>query len=80
MFISVSTSCWSEYSTALTVRLIVMQSVPVLLLEMAYGENHLKDEKADIITCNKKMIKWLRAMQVNDPIAARAYHVVRQQF
>ncbi|KAI1529248.1 hypothetical protein PtrSN001C_009138 [Pyrenophora tritici-repentis] len=48
----------------------------VLLLEMAYEGKHLAEEKADIITSIKKMIRWLRAMRVNDPVASRAYDVV----
>ncbi|RMZ69507.1 fungal specific transcription factor domain-containing [Pyrenophora seminiperda CCB06] len=54
----------------------IMQAMAVLLLEMAYEGKHLADEKADIITCIKKMMRWLRAMQVSDPVAARAYGVV----
>lgn len=53
-----------------------MQSVAVLLLEMAYEGKHLKDERDDILTCIKKMIRWLRAMKVSDPVAARAHDVV----
>ncbi|KAF1832463.1 fungal-specific transcription factor domain-containing protein [Decorospora gaudefroyi] len=55
---------------------IIMQTMAVLLLEMAYEGKHLKDEKADILACIKKMIRWLRTMQVNDPVAARAYDVI----
>lgn len=55
---------------------LVMQSVAVLLLEMAYEGKHLKDERDDILTCIKKMIRWLRAMKVSDPVAARAHDVV----
>jgi hypothetical protein len=53
-----------------------MQTMAVLLLEMAYEGKQLKDENTNIIQCLKKMIAWLRAMQVNDPVAARAYDVV----
>ncbi|CAN9448106.1 unnamed protein product [Alternaria alternata] len=55
---------------------IIMQALAVLLLEMAYEGKHLKDEKADILACIKKMIRWLRAMKANDPVAARAHDVV----
>lgn len=55
---------------------IVMQSVSVLLLEMTYEGNDLKDDKADLMGCVKKMIRWLRAMKANDPVAKRAYNVV----
>jgi hypothetical protein len=54
----------------------VMQTMAVLLLEMSYEGKQLKEEKADLIQCIKKMIAWLRAMRVNDPVAARAYDVV----
>ncbi|PZD28374.1 fungal specific transcription factor domain containing protein [Pyrenophora tritici-repentis] len=54
----------------------IMQTMAVLLLEMAYEGKHLAEEKADIITSIKKMIRWLRAMRVNDPVASRAYDVV----
>jgi hypothetical protein len=53
-----------------------MQTMAVLLLEMAYEGKHLKEEKESIVQCLKKMIAWLRTMQVNDPVAARAYAVV----
>lgn len=53
-----------------------MQAMAVLLLEMAYEGKHLKNEKADLIGCIKKLILWLRTMGVNDPVAARAYQVV----
>ncbi|KAG9186065.1 hypothetical protein G6011_02621 [Alternaria panax] len=55
---------------------LIMQALAVLLLEMAYEGKHLKDEKADIIACIKKMIRWLHAMKVNDPVAARAHDVI----
>jgi hypothetical protein len=54
----------------------VMQALAVLLLEMAYEGKHLKDEKGDIIACIKKMMRWLHAMKVNDPVAARAHGVI----
>jgi len=55
---------------------LIMQPLAVLLLEMAYEGKHLKDERDDILTCIKKMIRWLRAMKVSDPVAARAHDVV----
>jgi hypothetical protein len=54
----------------------VMQAMAVLLLEMAYEHKHLKEEKFDIATCIKRMIRWLHAMRENDPVASRAYDVV----
>lgn len=62
--------------TLLTRIATVMQTMAVLLLEMAYEGQRLKDEKADILACIKKMIRWLRAMQANDPVASRAHDVV----
>ncbi|CAO2653872.1 Nn.00g106050.m01.CDS01 [Neocucurbitaria sp. VM-36] len=59
-----------------TVVHIIMQSMAVLLLEMAYRGEHLKDEKMDLVECIKKLIRWLRAMQIHDLVAARAYQVV----
>lgn len=53
-----------------------MQSTAVLLLEMAYEAKHVQDEEEDILTSIKKMIRWLRAMQAYDQVAARAYKVV----
>ena len=53
-----------------------MQATAVLLLEMAYESVHIKDEKDTIVSSIKKMIRWLRAMQSNDPVAGRAYNVV----
>lgn len=55
---------------------LVMQALAVLLLEMAYEGKHLKGEKADILACIKKMIRWLRVMKASDPVAARAHDVV----
>ncbi|KAF1945611.1 hypothetical protein EJ02DRAFT_451329 [Clathrospora elynae] len=57
---------------------IIMQTMAVLLLEMAYEGKHLKDEKADLVMCIKKMIRWLRAMQTSDPVAGRAYQIVHK--
>ncbi|KAL6710500.1 hypothetical protein ACN47E_008548 [Coniothyrium glycines] len=55
---------------------IIMQSTAVLLLEIAYEGEHIRDEEENIVKCLKKMIQWLRAMQANDPVAARAYNVI----
>jgi hypothetical protein len=55
-----------------------MQSAAVLLLEMGYQTRHLKDNNASITADIQKLIKWLHAMQQNDPVAERAHHVVRR--
>lgn len=61
---------------ALILATIVMQSMAVLLLEMAYEGKHLKDDKAGVAACIKNLIRWLPVMQAHDPVAARAYSVV----
>lgn len=53
-----------------------MQTLAVLLLEMAYEDKHLKDEENDLMPCIKRMIRWLRSISPNDPVAARAYKVI----
>jgi hypothetical protein len=56
----------------------VMQGTAVLLLEVAYQGRHTKDNNSGITADIKKMMNWLRAMQHNDPVAGRAYHVIRR--
>jgi hypothetical protein len=48
----------------------------VLLLDMAYANSHKEKPNPDIIASIKKLIRWLRAMQNNDSVAAQAYKVV----
>jgi hypothetical protein len=48
----------------------------VLLLEMAYSSKETKNSNPDIIASIKKLIRWLRTMQQNDPVASKAYKVV----
>jgi choline dehydrogenase-like flavoprotein len=55
-----------------------MQCAAVLLLEMGYQTRHVKDNNASITADIQKLINWLHAMQHNDPVAARAHHVVRR--
>ncbi|KAJ4401842.1 hypothetical protein N0V91_007625 [Didymella pomorum] len=45
---------------------------------MGYQTRHVKDNNASITADIQKLINWLHAMQHNDPVAARAYHVVRR--
>lgn len=52
----------------------------VLLLEMAYEGQNMKEDKADILSCIKKLMRWLRAMRTNDPVASRAHDVVYKIF
>lgn len=58
---------------------IIMQSLAVLLLDMAYrGKQGNGQEDHPHIGCVKKLIRWLRAMEVHDPVAKRAHHVIRK--
>ncbi|KAF2625798.1 hypothetical protein BU25DRAFT_345214 [Macroventuria anomochaeta] len=57
---------------------IIMQCAAVLLLEVGYQNRHTKDNNAEITSDIQKLMKWLHAMQPNDPCADRAYHVVRR--
>lgn len=56
-----------------------MQSVAVLLLDIAYkaGSTKAKNNRKIMLDL-KKLMDWLRAMQHSDPVAARAYQVVRK--
>ncbi|KAH7551505.1 hypothetical protein BM1_09821 [Bipolaris maydis] len=55
---------------------IIMQSMAVLLLEMSYEGQDLKDGRENIMKYIKKLMSWLRALRVNDPVASRAHSVV----
>lgn len=55
-----------------------MQCAAVLLLELGYQSRHIQDNNAQITTDIQKLINWLHAMQRNDPVAERAYHVMRR--
>jgi hypothetical protein len=55
-----------------------MQSVAVLLLELSYSGQGMKKENSSVIPSISKLIRWLKAMQDNNPVAARAYGVVRE--
>jgi hypothetical protein len=54
-----------------------MQSMSVLLLEMTYSCQGKKEENLGVMPSIKKLMRWLRAMQAKDAVAARAYAVVR---
>jgi hypothetical protein len=43
---------------------------------MAFANNEAEKRNPDIIASIKKLIRWLRAMQYNDPVAAQAYKVI----
>jgi hypothetical protein len=56
-----------------------MQSVAVLLLDLVFKAKGKKANGNDDNTPDlKKLMEWLRAMQRNDPVADRAYQVVRK--
>lgn len=55
-----------------------MQCIAVLLLETANQEGHTEEHVSKITADIKKLMTWLRAMKSNDPVARRAYHVVRK--
>lgn len=54
----------------------IMQAMAVLLLELSYGAEHMMTNGTSISTCLKKLIRWLRAMRVNDAVTRRAYEVI----
>ncbi|KAJ4357575.1 uncharacterized protein N0V89_002151 [Didymosphaeria variabile] len=53
----------------------LMQALTVLLLEMSYGTVHFPEDGKEVTPSAKKLIRWLRAMKENDPLAQRAYTV-----
>ncbi|KAH7410079.1 fungal-specific transcription factor domain-containing protein [Phaeosphaeria sp. MPI-PUGE-AT-0046c] len=56
----------------------IVQAVAVLLLETSYEKRDHGKTTPDIIEAIKKMLRWLRVMEDNDPVAAKAYRVVRR--
>jgi hypothetical protein len=55
-----------------------MQCAAVLLLEVGYQSRHKKDNNASITADIQRLVKLLHVMQQNNPVAQRAYHVVRR--
>lgn len=53
-----------------------MQSMAVLLLELAYENKDMEKDYPTMTKSIKKLVRWLRALEYNDPIAAQAYKVV----
>ncbi|KAL1591331.1 hypothetical protein SLS60_012075 [Paraconiothyrium brasiliense] len=53
----------------------LMQALTVLLLEMSYGTVHFPKDGQEIMPSTKKLLRWLRAMKKNDPLAQRAYTI-----
>jgi hypothetical protein len=56
----------------------VMQAMAILLLEMAYDSKDMASDDPSMKTSIKKLIRWLRAMQGNDPVAAQALGVIKK--
>jgi hypothetical protein len=55
-----------------------MQSIAVLLLEMTYQKKDKGSTQSHITVAIKKMVQWLHAMSVNDPVAAKACAVFQR--
>jgi hypothetical protein len=55
-----------------------MQSVAVMLLDLAYKAKSEKTDNSETILALKKLMEWLHAMHNNDPVAGRAYQIVRK--
>ncbi|CAN9174537.1 unnamed protein product [Alternaria alternata] len=57
---------------------LIMQSIAVLILEMTYRKRGTENSEPSMVVSIRKMIRWLRAMRNNDPVAARAHHVIKE--
>lgn len=57
---------------------VVMQAVAVLLLKMSYEYQDFESSDPTMAEAIKKLLRWLRAMRLSDPVASRAYDVVRK--
>jgi hypothetical protein len=55
-----------------------MQAMAILLLEMAYDSKDMSRDDESIEVSIKKLLRWLRAMQVNDPVASQALVVIKK--
>ncbi|CAG5179628.1 uncharacterized protein ALTATR162_LOCUS9381 [Alternaria atra] len=55
----------------------IMQSIAVLILDMTYRNREIKSSEPSMVVSIRKLIRWLRAMRHNDPVAARAHHVIK---
>lgn len=54
----------------------LVQSFSVLLLEVVYEPVQIPHNRREIILSLKKLLRWLRAMQTTNLVAARAYSIV----
>ena len=64
----------------LILSILVMQSIAVLILEMTYRKRDMESSEPSMVVSVRKLIRWLRAMRHNDPVAARAHHVIKGIF
>ncbi|CAN9203701.1 unnamed protein product [Alternaria alternata] len=55
-----------------------MQSTAVLILEMTYRGMNMESSEPSMVASVRKLIRWLSAMRHNDPVAARAHHVIKE--
>lgn len=53
----------------------LMQAVTVLLLEISYDAVQFPRDRQETIPSLKKLLRWLRAMRTNNPMARRAYQI-----
>ena len=53
-----------------------MQAMAVLLLELSYCEDSVRDEYMNVRNSIKKLLRWLRAMQPYDAVVVRAHRIV----
>jgi hypothetical protein len=55
----------------------IMQAIAVFLLEIAYQAAHTgPNRRTEILWCIKKLLKWLRCLMPENPVAERANKVV----
>jgi hypothetical protein len=52
---------------------VIMQALVVLLLEIVLESRYFPNDRQDVIPSMKKLLRWLRAMRVNNGMAVRAY-------
>ena len=55
---------------------VVMQAMAVLLLELSYCEDSVRDEYMNVRNSIKKLLAWMRVMQAYDAVVVRAYRIV----
>ncbi|KAL6171730.1 hypothetical protein ACJQWK_02736 [Exserohilum turcicum] len=53
----------------------IMQAIAVFLLEISFGESHMKNGGKEIAKSTKKLIRWLQHLSSTNTVAERAYQV-----